>query len=268
MYTGISIAKLNDHVLNEDSVWASEVCIAVSDGAGGCGVYANEWSAYLIEHLDKDKPIASFCQLDEWIDGIWERFYSLHEEKAKKGDGNLLSKFYKEGSCATIAAAWRLDNAHCAWMAYGDSVVFHYCGRTGVLEHSFTKLRDFSNPPMLVSCKDPLDEQGFYSGEFCIDNTSVVFVASDALSHYILMMYELYHCMDYREELAEEYLKASENAQLLHVAEYYICTDFSAEILEPLLQAAESEQNFMTFMGELFAKGLVDMDDYSLAFMR
>ena len=106
MNRGVSIAKWNDHVANEDSFFSSDTCIAVSDGAGGCGLFADEWSQYLIEQLPKNKPITSFTELDEWVDSIWESFYNEHEEKAKQGDGILLNKFYNEGSCATIAAAW------------------------------------------------------------------------------------------------------------------------------------------------------------------
>ena len=156
MNRGVSIAKWNDHVANEDSFFSSDTCIAVSDGAGGCGLFADEWSEYLVKHLPKDKPVISFKELDEWVDGIWETFYNEHEEKAKQGDGILLNKFYNEGSCATIAAAWKIHEKVAKWMAYGDSVVFHYSFQTGVLEYSFTKLADFSNPPRLVSCKDPL----------------------------------------------------------------------------------------------------------------
>ena len=49
MNRGVSIAKWNDHVANEDSFFSSDTCIAVSDGAGGCGLFADEWSQYLIE---------------------------------------------------------------------------------------------------------------------------------------------------------------------------------------------------------------------------
>ena len=105
MHRGVSIAKINDHVVNEDSFFSSEQCIAVSDGAGGCGLFANEWSKYLIGHLPKRQPIITFRELDDWVDGIWEPFYNEHEERAKSGDGILLNKFYNEGSCATIAAS-------------------------------------------------------------------------------------------------------------------------------------------------------------------
>ena len=71
----------------------------------------------------------------------------------------LLNKFYNEGSCATVAAAWQTNDDECRWIAYGDSVVSHYNRHTGLLQHSFTRLADFSNPPRLVSCKDPLEEE-------------------------------------------------------------------------------------------------------------
>ena len=56
---GVSIAKFNDHVANEDAFYSSDTCIAVSDGAGDCGLLANEWWENLVKHLSKDKPIVS-----------------------------------------------------------------------------------------------------------------------------------------------------------------------------------------------------------------
>ena len=262
MNRGVSIAKPNDCVANEDAFYSSENCIAVSDGAGGCGLYADEWSKYLIENLPKEKPITSFEELDEWVDGMWEAFYNAHEEMAREDD-TLLSKFYKEGSCATIACAWMTEKDKCSWMAYGDSVVFHYSYKKGCLEHSFTRLADFSNPPRLVSCKDPLEEEGFKYGEFNLDSTSIVFVASDALSHYVLMMYELSKCGEYGEELAEEYLKPSGNSQLLKMAET-MQFHFEKDVLRPLLNSTSSEKQFRNHLLNLYDQGILDMDDYTL----
>ena len=267
MNRGVSIAKFNDHVANEDAFYSSDTCIAVSDGAGGCGLFANEWSEYLVKHLPKDKPIVSFKELDEWVDGIWEPFYNEHEERAKEGDGILLNKYYNEGSCATIAAAWITGDKQCKWMAYGDSVVFHYSQDTGVLEHSFTKLSDFSNPPRLVSCKDPLEEEGFRCGDFDLDASSVVFAASDALSHYMMMMYELTKSKEYGEELAEEYLKASGNSQLLKTAET-MKFDFWKDVLQSLLDATSSNSRFELYLKELNSKGILDMDDFTLVYFK
>ena len=266
MNGGTSIAKINDTVANEDAFFSSPQCIAVSDGAGGCGLFADEWSRYLIDKLPKNHPITSFTELDEWVDGIWETFYDEHEQRAKCGDGIFLNKFYNEGSCATVAAAWMLPDNRCRWMAYGDSVVFHYNRNTDILEHSFTRLADFSNPPRLVSCKDPLEEEGFSSGVFALDASSVVFAASDALSHYIMMMYELSKRHDYREELAEEYQKPSGNSQLLKAAETVGC-DFEKDVVDGLLHASENEDSFRKHIKELHEMSLIDMDDFTFVWI-
>lgn len=41
-----------------------------------------------------------------------------------------------------------------------------------------------------------------------LDGSAVVFAASDALSHYIFMMYELANSKEFDEELAEEKLNS------------------------------------------------------------
>lgn len=266
MSESVSIAKPNDHAPNEDAVFCSPQCIAISDGAGGCGLYDDKWSRYLIEQLPKDAPLCSFTELDEWLDGIWEAFYDEYEELAKTGDGILLNKFYNEGSCATIAAVWATEPGQCQWMAYGDSVVFHYSQQTGLLEHSFTRLADFSNPPRLISCKDPLEEEGFRSGIFHLDKTSVVFAASDALSHYVLMMYELSKRSEFEKELMELRTKPTSNSQLLQMAEKEEF-NFYDDVLIPLIRSAESESAFKELMETLYAKRLIDIDDYTLAIL-
>lgn len=46
--------------------------------------------------------------------------------------------------------------------AVGWFMVTALCNRKSKsLEQSFTRLADFSRPPMLVNCKDPLVEEGF-----------------------------------------------------------------------------------------------------------
>ena len=47
----LSIHKFEDGIVNEDAAKATQRWIAVSDGAGGGGVFADQWSKYLVEHL-------------------------------------------------------------------------------------------------------------------------------------------------------------------------------------------------------------------------
>ena len=248
-------------IVCEDAATYRTDMIAVSDGAGGGGVFADRWSQYLVDNLP-DKPIKNYKAFDKWVDRIWEPFYNECEGIAKSEGGMFLNKFYDEGSFATIVAVWKGGQ----WISYGDSVAFCYNRKTKELQHSFTRLVDFNNPPYLINCKDPLDEKGFRSGKFKIDKDCVVFVASDALAHYILMMYEA----DDREKYALE-LEDAINAQTKN--SNYIMTSlgmkkvvFEDDVITKL-QNCTNETNFIRHLKSLKDKGLLGHDDYSLVIM-
>ena len=210
----VTISKLEESTINEDAVIARENLIAVSDGAGGGGVYAERWSSYLVNHLP-EVPIKSFNELDGWIEDIWETFYNDCEENAKQEGGMLLDKFYDEGSFATLAVIWKENNATCRWRTYGVSVVFHYNKNTKTLEHSYSNLADFTQPPYLINCKDELNPLGLKSGTFQTNDSSILFAATDALSHYILMMYEVSQNDEYKIELQNAINNHSKNGILI-----------------------------------------------------
>ncbi|MDE5585300.1 MAG: hypothetical protein K2I92_03040, partial [Muribaculaceae bacterium] len=238
--------------------------IAVSDGAGGGGLFADRWSRYLVSHLPH-KPITTAEKLDEWIGSIWEAYYNKAEKSAKKLGGMALDKFYDEGSFATLAAVWKQDDSTCRWLTYGDSVVFHYDYATKKLNHSFTSLADFNNAPYLINCKDELNYDGFRSGTFPLTKNSIVFIASDALSHYIMMMHELSR----REEFASEIEKAvssnSKNSNLIVKAQSLPSIRFKKEVIDKIRKAVYDKSFFRKWTESLYKKGLLAMDDYSLA---
>lgn len=267
MNKGISLPKFNDAMPNEDSFFVSDNCIAISDGAGGCGLYSDEWSQYLINNLPKDKPIKTFVELDKWIDQIWEHFYYEHELRTQQGDGLLQSKFYSEGSCATLVSGWCSNKKDVVWCSYGDSVIFHFNRSNKTLEHSFTKLADFSNSPMLISCKESLDESGFRSGIFHIVDDSVVFAASDALSHYVLMMYMLANRNSYADELYEMLHTRSFNSNMVQVADT-LDYDFEKDVIDSIANIVDKPLLFEAKMRELHSLGVLDIDDYTIVFLK
>jgi len=255
----ISLAKFEEGIINEDAALVKKEVIAVSDGAGGGGVFADLWSKFLVGHLS-DKPIKSFKAFDKWIDGIWEPFYNDCEEMAKTEGGIFLNKFYDEGSFATLATVWEDGQ----WMSYGDSVAFCYDIITGRLQHSFGKIVDFNNPPYLINCKDLLDEKGFRCGKFRITTDCIVFAASDALAHYILMMYEVAHKDVYADELQEAIAAQTKNSNFIKTAMSLPSIDFDADVIRKLLNC---NRDFLlgNHIKGLRKKGLIGHDDYSLA---
>jgi len=255
----LSVAKLGENLVNEDAAIARDCFIAVADGAGGGGVFADKWSSYLVAHLP-DTPIEDYDAFDGWIDGIWEPFYNEYEEVAKREGGMLLNKFYDEGSFATLVVVW----SDGSWISYGDSVAFCYDVETGRLQHTFGRIVDFNNPPYLINCKDSLSEQGLKTGQFEIGENGVVFVASDALAHYILMMYEVTHQDVYAEELREAIIAQTKDSNFIKTALNLKKVDFEKDVLKKLVKC-RNVGNFKRHLQSLRNKGLIAHDDYSLA---
>ena len=247
--------------INEDAVKTKESLIAVSDGAGGGGVFAERWSQYLVDNLP-DNPIKNYKAFDKWIDGIWEPFYNNCEEEAQKIGGMFLNKFYDEGSFATLVAVWKVGQ----WISYGDSVAFCYNRKTKELQHSFTRLVDFNNPPYLINCKDPLTPDGFRSGKFEMDNNCMFFVASDALAHYIIMMYEIAHKEIFDLELDEAIEAQTKNSNYIKSALRLRKLDFVKDVIQKLLNCKYPQQ-FKLHIDRLKRWGFIGHDDYSLAIL-
>jgi hypothetical protein len=214
-----------------------------------------------VEHLPGE-PITDYQVFDSWLDSIWEPFYNDSEEAAKQEGGMLLNKFYDEGSFATLVAVWK--DGH--WISYGDSVAFCYDKKTGVLQHTFGCIVDFNNPPYLINCKDPSDEKGFKCGKFKMDNDCIVFAASDALAHYILMMYEVAQREKYAEELQEAIDAQTKNSNFINTAMRLRKIDFAEKVIRKL-ENCKYENLFSSHIGGLKRWGFIGHDDYSLAIL-
>lgn len=130
------------------------------------------------------------------------------ESKRKKRE-NILKK-YPDAIIADVTSRAEDDLIKLSPFYPHDGILvpFRYSFQATILEHCFTNLADFCNPPRLVSCKDAFEDDGLRYGAFVLDRSAVVFAASDALSHYIFMMYELAHSKEFDEELAEEKLNS------------------------------------------------------------
>ena len=252
-----SLSKFEEGNINEDAVKATQCWVAVSDGAGGGGVFADRWSKYLVDHL-VDEPIHDYPTFDGWIDSIWEPFYNEYEDVAKREGGMLLDKFYEEGAFATLVVIWKGGN----WISYGDSVAFCYDRKTGELQHSFGRIADFNEPPYLVNIKDSTDEKGFKNGHFQISEDSVVFAASDTLAHYILMMYEVEHSDRYEQELTEALNAQTKNSNFIKCAMSQGKVKFEKNVLNKLLNCWNNG-NLKRHLQKLRRKGLIGHDDYS-----
>lgn len=259
----VSIGKELNY--NEDAVLATESMIAVSDGAGGGGLFADKWAQFLLAKLPKT-PIKSFKDFDNWIDSIWEEFYSVQEVEAQKLDALALDKFYSEGSFATIAAIW-VDNDCIQWLTYGDSAVFSYDYETHELNCTVNCLSEFNKAPYLVSTNEPLNTDGFKCGIFPVSPSKIYFCASDAISFYILASYLIGKDGNTNQQIKEVCSSQSKNANFIFNLLSKKKFNFESDILNRLQRASRNKHNFSLHLNRLYKDGLIASDDYSICFM-
>ena len=124
---------------------------------------------------------------------------------------------------------------------------------------------DVDKPPYLINCKDELLKEGFRKGTFHLDSDSVVFVVSDALAHYIMMMYEIANIDRFKQELDAAESKYSKNSNYIKVARAIREVKFEKDVINKLTNTVGHLTNFRRHVQSLIRKGLIAYDDYSLA---
>ena len=167
------------------------VMAAISDGAGGAGLFCGPWAETLVTRLPKS-PLAGLKALNQWMDGFCLTFRAEYAERSKATPARH-SKFIREGSFATLVAGWltyRQGRVMLRWLGYGDSqmMVFDRTGRQPVLAASYpTTLSALDRAPFLLNWKDMPREASLHGGEMALPDRATVVLASDGIGQYLLL---------------------------------------------------------------------------------
>ncbi len=167
------------------------VLAAVSDGAGGAGLFCGPWAETLVTRLPRT-PIAGVKGLNQWMDGFCLSFRADYAERSKATPARH-SKFIREGSFATLVAGWlalRQGRVSLRWLGYGDSqmMVFDRTGRLPVLAASYpATLAALDRAPFLLNWKDLPREASLHGGQIDLPERATVVLASDGIGQYLLL---------------------------------------------------------------------------------
>jgi hypothetical protein len=264
MLKGVSISKFEVPHTNEDAIITKDNLFAIADGAGGYGIFADEWSRYLLSNLPGE-AIKDYVAFQSWISDIWELFYNKKESEIYQYDGFVQNKFYKEGSCSTLVACW-IEEEYVYWIKYGDSALFIYDKENNSLGSWPKKVMDFQKNPYLINWKEEVKETAFEYGKVQMKD-QLIFLASDTLACYLLLSYKILH--NVKDEDMDELRKNN----LAIGNQYNACLDiinkgacFYDDIVKPLILNADSEKDFTNYIKTLVALEVIQPDDYSFIY--
>ena len=255
--------KINDPSTNEDAVRGTPNFIAVSDGAGGCGIFAERWSQYLVDNLSACS-FGGFDVFNQWIDSIWEPFYNEIESELDRYDKFVGNKFQKEGSYATLAVVWHTE-LNINYCYYGDSSIFVFdTMQDEMLFMSAPDIATYDKSPCLINWKDLPIARAYHQGALALTTNQHAFVASDSLSCFITMAYYAAKQADQINQFTETTSKLSAVAQSMKV--YMEDKSFYKDILLPLF-SCDSNADFRALIASYVDMQLILDDDFSLCLL-
>lgn len=267
-----SISKLEgEHSnLNQDFCAEKAGHLALSDGAGGYGFYASQWSKYLVEKaLERPTPFETKEAFKAWFEALRVPFYQEYEQVAESESAaksqytNWLEAYKKEGSAATFISVKPVSDTEVEVLALGDSLAIQLNATHRCLNRTLESLYQFTKNPNLLCSNEPLEVEHVYLERWTLSPTDTLLVSSDSLGQLILMLVLFL--------VKEEEAAAAAELEKVKVSPYPLGNFLDeiekiptpGEVLERLIEL-EREDDFTAFCKEYLEAKMLQMDDYSL----
>jgi hypothetical protein len=174
-----------NQAVNEDRIRCENNFIAIADGAGGTGMYCGEWAEFLLSNLPNE-PITNFEDFKNWFIELQEPFLAKHEPYGNI-DGHIKRRFYEEGSSATLAVVWQVENEY-HWLCYGDSQIFFFY-QNNMKAFPFKSSAEFETATQLLNWMNLPDEIAFLTGAIPIADCKII-LATDTIAKHIFTLLE------------------------------------------------------------------------------
>lgn len=247
---------------NEDAICVKPNCVAVADGAGGIGIFADKWA----DTLTRNIPENAFCdisELENYIASLWDDFYTGNITLLGN-DPWKIKKFENEGSSATLAVLWKTEENKYIYQSYGDTAcfVFNTENESLKIQDNLKDINDFSLAPNLINWKDEnLLAQAFYNQEITLLDNEEIIIASDGIAVYIYAAY-----LVYSKNFNYENIKEAKTIKIIDYFKKNPINSFS-EWLNLLRDSLKNKENFISLCKEWQANKALPNDDYTIAFI-
>lgn len=279
----VSIANFIDKSETENEDFAlidanhnkSSLFYAVSDGAGGCGVYCKEWAKYLAIKVPKNPQLINQSKSIDWFYKISKGFYEEVIAKQDLSDLVLQRKVFKEGSYATLVVCWIDKNTDkLFYSSIGDSCLFYFEKQNEIYQlkaiSSLNQQDDIDDSPNLLNWNIEIKQQLPFDS-FEIENDFKLILASDSLSKWILlsiaildfsMISEIHFNKNFINSLQN---KKQENRKT-NIQVGSNLKDLNG-LFDFLKTASKDKDVFKQSMTNLYENSEIEIDDYSLIYV-
>jgi hypothetical protein len=251
------------HVLTEDKTFI------ISDGAGGVGVFADEWADFLVNGFNKN-ALADKNTFSNHLHSLKLLFYQQKEDFLDGTPSEFSDAFFMEGSAATFVAVsvnQKVKELDC-W-AIGDSCAMLYKTATNELIWNIEGLKTFTYHPHLVNCADPsIDDNAIIETKWKYKSGDFLLLATDAIAQWLLIEYltKKEEAIEVLNELLSQpyatanYINAIANSHDLGLP--------FKNLVKHLWSILKKEQDFRDYAQNKMKRGHLAPDDYTLCMIK
>lgn len=182
-----------DEEENEDALRINENSnyhlFAMSDGAGGAGIYCKEWAKYIVNN-QPEFPILSNEEANKWFQKISKSFYEFIKPTVNYDNIFIGERFDSEGSYATLLYVWICKTEKKYFISgIGDTTLFHFIKKNedytiGLIE-PINKQLSLNDNPELLNWQKAL-EYSLLSKSVDYKNGDTIIICTDSLSRRII----------------------------------------------------------------------------------
>jgi len=215
--------KINEDE-NEDALRIAEGSLfdlfAMSDGAGGAGIYCKEWANFIVNN-QPEFPILSNEEQSIWFQKISKSFYEFIKPKVNYDNIFIGEKFDSEGSYATLLYVWVSKKEKKYFLSgIGDTTLFHFKKTNDNYSIKFiepiNRQTTLNDNPELINWQKPLG-YSLLSKSVDYENGDTIIICTDSLSRRIVYQLLLINQFQTEQFLTENINKTYRRDFLEHL---------------------------------------------------
>jgi hypothetical protein len=245
--------------------------IAVSDGAGGAGIYCKSWAEYLVKS-QPNIPFSCKEKADEWFMKNCESFYNENIGSINKEDPFILEKFIKEGSYATLLYAWwNIETNILNYTGIGDTTFFVFRKNNGdynpILITPINEQNSLDDFPRLLNWNKELNFD-LTSKEINLITNDIIIICTDSLARWLI-----YHLMILATTETQYLLGNTILTNINHdKLEYIKLSNQYKDLSDLLLKLQQTLNEGSNFFKKVLEKQIngnqLEKDDFTIVFKR
>lgn len=245
--------------------------IAVSDGAGGAGIFCKSWAEYLVKN-QPEVPFSNINETKKWFLKLSESFYKRNIESINKMDPFILEKFVKEGSYATLLFAWWNNQTNILnYTGIGDTTLFVFSENanefTPVLITPINEQKSLDDFPKLLNWNKELNFD-LLINEIELKTNDVFIICSDSIARWMIYHLMILETLVTQKILGESIVKNIDTDRLERLKFSNQFKNLSDLLFKLENTVNRSETFFKIELKKSIDENLLEKDDFTIVFKR